>query len=270
MFYELVRPALLAMMGRKDGALRRSVGRLTASIRKRTSRLELVRALFSEKDGTVTPLSKQDSHMLSGLAKANCLIRFPEERKEIESGEEVEIEMLPEAAQDFFRAGASEVSSPDGMAKGGAVGHVVAVSVSRKKGLAKTNVPSARLVEAWGIEGDVHAGEWHRQVSLLAVESIEKMRAKGLNVGPGAFAENITTESIDLPELQVGDRVRIGASELEITQIGKECHSRCEIYYRAGDCVMPREGIFARVRKGGQVRKGDMIEVSKRDGPWQS
>ncbi|MCK5572511.1 MAG: hypothetical protein KAJ12_07105, partial [Bacteroidetes bacterium] len=210
LFYELVRPALLAMMGQKDGTLRRSVGRLTASIRKRTSRLELVRASFSEKDGTVTPLSKQDSHMLSGFAKANCLIRFPEDRQELEAGEEVELDMLPEAAQKFFRTGASQLSSPDAVTKRGAVGRVVAVSVSRKKGLAKTNVSSARLVEAWGIEGDVHAGEWHRQVSLLAIESIEKMRAKGLNVQPGAFAENITTESIELPELHVGDRVRIG------------------------------------------------------------
>lgn len=144
-------------------------------------------------------------------------------------------------------------------------GRVVAVSISRKKGIPKTNVDAVRLREDWGVEGDVHAGTWHRQVSLLALESIRKMRAKGLNVRPGAFAENLTTEFIDLPHLQVGDRIRIGESELEITQIGKECHARCAIYYRAGDCVMPREGVFARVIRGGAVAKGDAVSVVHSD-----
>jgi MOSC domain-containing protein YiiM len=142
-----------------------------------------------------------------------------------------------------------------------ASGIVAAISISERKGIPKTNVPSALLVPDWGIQDDAHAGNWHRQVSLLAVESIEKMRAKGLDVGPGAFAENITTEFIDIPYLHVGDRVRIAEAELEITQIGKECHSRCAIFEAAGDCVMPREGIFGRVVIGGTVRVGDQVRV---------
>ncbi len=144
-------------------------------------------------------------------------------------------------------------------------GKIIAVSISKKKGIPKTNVSTAWLVEEWGIDGDVHAGKWHRQVSILALESIEKMRAKGLNVRPGAFAENITTEFIDIPHLHVGDRVTIGDAELEITQIGKECHAKCAIYYRAGDCVMPREGIFARVIRGGEIRIADTLQLHQRN-----
>ncbi len=139
-------------------------------------------------------------------------------------------------------------------------GRVVALSTSLRKGQPKRNAPRARFVQDWGIEGDVHAGTWHRQVSLLAIESIETMRAAGLHVRPGAFAENVTTENIDLPALRVGDRLRVGAALLEITQIGKECHQRCAIYEQAGDCVMPREGIFARVIEGGVVEVGDAVE----------
>lgn len=145
--------------------------------------------------------------------------------------------------------------------EGAASSIVVAISISERKGIAKTNVPSALLVPNWGIQGDAHAGNWHRQVSLLAIESIEKMRAKGLDVSPGAFAENITTEFIDIPHLHVGDRVRIAETELEITQIGKECHSRCAIFKAAGDCVMPREGIFGRVVIGGPICVGDPVRV---------
>ena len=123
----------------------------------------------------------------------------------------------------------------------------------------KTNTPQADLRENHGIVGDAHAGPWHRQVSLLAMESIEKMRAKGVDVGPGDFAENITTRGINVPHLRVGDRVTLGDCELEVTQIGKECHSRCEIFTQAGDCVMPREGVFARVLKGGLIRVGDTV-----------
>ncbi len=140
-------------------------------------------------------------------------------------------------------------------------GIVAAISISEEKGTPKTNVPSAVLTPNWGIQGDAHAGNWHRQVSLLAIESIEKMRAKGLDVDPGAFAENITTEFIDIPHLHVGDRVRIAEAELEITQIGKECHSHCAIFKAAGDCVMPREGIFGRVVIGGPISVGDQVRV---------
>ena len=140
-------------------------------------------------------------------------------------------------------------------------GRVVAVCTSARKGVRKKNVGKAEILFDSGLEGDAHAGNWHRQVSLLALESIEKMRAKGLQVGPGDFAENITTEGIDLVSLPIGARLRVGEARLEVTQLGKECHTRCAIYYQAGDCVMPREGIFGRVVAGGLVKVGDEIVV---------
>ncbi len=140
-------------------------------------------------------------------------------------------------------------------------GRVIAVCTSAKKGTRKKNVGEAEIVFDSGLAGDAHAGNWHRQVSLLALESIEKMRAKGLKVGPGDFAENITTEGIDLIALPVGTRLRLGEATLEVTQLGKECHTRCAIYYLAGDCVMPREGIFGRVLVGGKVKVGDEIAI---------
>lgn len=139
---------------------------------------------------------------------------------------------------------------------------VVAVSISREKGTRKENIPEGLLIEGYGFKDDAHAGDWHRQVSLLAMESIGKIRAKGLDVGPGDFAENITTSGIDLVSLPIGTRLKVGEGVLmEVTQIGKECHTRCAIYYQAGDCVMPREGIFTKVLKGGTVKKGDPIVV---------
>jgi len=133
---------------------------------------------------------------------------------------------------------------------------VVAVNTSPVKGEQKMPVPEAELRAEHGIVGDAHAGDWHRQVSLLAEESIEKMRRLGLDVDPGAFAENITTRGIDLVALPVGSRLMVGDSLLEVTQIGKECHARCAIYHQAGDCVMPKEGIFARVLQGGRLAAG--------------
>ena len=146
-------------------------------------------------------------------------------------------------------------------------GKVIAISISKKRGIPKTNIPSANLIENYGIEGDVHAGNWHRQVSFLAVESIEKMREKGLpKLRPGAFAENITTEFINIPELQIGSVIKIGKdAQLEITQIGKECHTKCAIYTKVGDCVMPREGIFAKVINGGKIFVNDIIKVLSND-----
>ncbi|MBS3901632.1 MAG: MOSC domain-containing protein [Dethiobacter sp.] len=139
---------------------------------------------------------------------------------------------------------------------------VVAVSVSEKKGMRKTNVEEAWLETEYGITGDAHAGEGHRQVSLLAKESIEKMQALGLDVSAGDFAENLTTEGIELPVLPVGTQLLVGNGViLEVTQIGKTCHERCAIFYQAGDCVMPKEGIFVRVLKGGRVAPGDEISV---------
>lgn len=140
-------------------------------------------------------------------------------------------------------------------------GKVLAVNVSLKKGERKTPAPEVTLRENHGIEGDAHAGDWHRQVSLLAMESIAKMQALGLDVKEGDFAENITTEGVDLVSLPIGTTIELGETLLEVTQIGKECHTRCAIFYQAGDCVMPKEGIFAKVLKGGVVRPGDAVVV---------
>ncbi len=140
-------------------------------------------------------------------------------------------------------------------------GSVLAVCISEQKGIPKRQIDVGALRENWGLEGDAHAGEWHRQVSLLAMESIAKMQAAGLNVKPGSFAENITTEGIVLYELPIGTRMRIGDALAEVTQIGKVCHDRCAIYYQAGDCVMPREGIFVKILEPGTVRPGSPIEL---------
>lgn len=141
-------------------------------------------------------------------------------------------------------------------------GRIVAVCTSVKKGERKKNVGSANLLVNKGIEGDAHAGFAHRQISLLALESIKKMREKGLDVYPGDFAENLTTEGLDLPGIPVGTRLKSGGDVyLRVTQIGKECHHPCAIYYQAGDCVMPREGIFAEVLRGGRVSVDDVIGI---------
>lgn len=136
---------------------------------------------------------------------------------------------------------------------------VVAVCISEKKGERKKPVSSVELRVDHGIVGDAHAGDWHRQVSLLAQESIDKMRALGLDVTTGDFAENITTSGIDLVSLPVGSQLRIGDCLFEVTQIGKECHTRCTIFHQAGDCVMPKEGIFAKVISPGVIKPGDII-----------
>ncbi len=141
-------------------------------------------------------------------------------------------------------------------------GKILAVNISEKKGTRKTNVRSCAVMKDFGLKDDAHGGPWHRQVSLLANESIEKMKAKGLNVGYGDFAENITTQGVDLVHLPIGTTIRIGDSViLRVTQIGKVCHERCAIYYQAGDCVMPKEGIFTKVIQEGVVKAGDEIVV---------
>ncbi|KAB2889860.1 MAG: MOSC domain-containing protein [Desulfobulbaceae bacterium] len=142
--------------------------------------------------------------------------------------------------------------------------HVRAISISDRKGIRKNNVDTCELREEFGLAGDAHGGAWHRQVSLLAQESIDTMRAKGLDVVAGNFAENITTEGIDLSSLKVGDHLAVGMTELVISQLGKICHHRCAIYHQAGDCVMPREGIFAVVHRGGTVRVGDAVRPTGR------
>ncbi len=145
-------------------------------------------------------------------------------------------------------------------------GKLEAVCTSEEKGTQKADVGSCAVVQDLGLAGDAHAGFMHRQVSLLAAESIEEMRAKGLTLAAGAFGENLVTQGIELKSLGIGDRLRVGGEVLlEVTQIGKECVSRCAIYYLAGDCIMPREGIFARVLEGGRVAAGDGIEVWRQD-----
>jgi MOSC domain-containing protein YiiM len=137
---------------------------------------------------------------------------------------------------------------------------IVSIAISKKKGTRKICVEEATLIKDHGLEGDAHAGPWHRQVSFLAGESIEKARQGGLEVTFGDFAENIATEGIDWLRLPLGTRLKLGDSVVvEITQIGKECHQKCAIYYQAGDCIMPREGIFARVLEGGRIANGDAI-----------
>ena len=142
-------------------------------------------------------------------------------------------------------------------------GKVISVNISDKKGVRKKPVEEAVLRTDYGIEGDAHSSsEWHRQVSLLAIESIKKMQDMGLDVHPGDFAENITTEGMDLLSLPIGSRIQIGDEIIgEVSQIGKECHTRCAIYYQAGDCVMPKEGIFIKVIQGGIVRTGDNVSL---------
>ncbi|ABW18646.1 MOSC domain-containing protein [Alkaliphilus oremlandii] len=139
---------------------------------------------------------------------------------------------------------------------------VVAINISTKKGVAKQSISEANFVENFGIEGDAHGGNWHRQVSLLGQESIDKIKAMGMDdLDSGSFAENITTEGIELYSLPIGTKLAIGETLHEVTQIGKECHQRCAIFHTVGDCVMPREGIFTKVLKAGKVVPGDKIEI---------
>jgi MOSC domain-containing protein YiiM len=141
---------------------------------------------------------------------------------------------------------------------------IVSIAISKKKGTPKTPVEEIYISKDHGLVGDAHAGPWHRQVSFLSSESIETARRQGLDVTFGAFAENIATVGIDWKKIPIGTRVRLGGRVVvEITQIGKECHNRCAIYYKAGDCIMPREGVFARVLEEGAIRVGDPIELLK-------
>lgn len=141
------------------------------------------------------------------------------------------------------------------------MGKVMAVCISEKKGTQKKNVHEALFIEDFGLENDAHAGKWHRQVSLLSYERIQDFKKKGAPVEDGAFGENLIVSGIDFKNLPVGTRFQSGDVVLEMTQIGKECHSGCEIYKIMGDCIMPREGVFARVIRGGRIREGDELTV---------
>ena len=137
----------------------------------------------------------------------------------------------------------------------------MAVCISEKRGTQKKNIEKVRLIENFGLEGDAHGGNWHRQVSLLSYEKVRAFEEKGISVEDGAFGENLLVEGFDFKTLPVGTRFRCGDALLEMTQIGKECHSHCEIYQAVGDCIMPREGVFARVLHGGEIQIGDEMEI---------
>ena len=142
-------------------------------------------------------------------------------------------------------------------------GKILAVCQSEKKGTTKKNISSGTFITNYGLENDAHAGKWHRQVSLLGIESINKMKHKDFEIGFGDFAENLATTNLVLYKLAIGTRLLIGENVLlEVTQIGKKCHHDCEIKKKIGECVMPKEGIFARVLTGGKVQAGDIIEVA--------
>lgn len=141
-------------------------------------------------------------------------------------------------------------------------GKVLAINISVAKGTPKDTIPQGNFIVDFGLEGDAHAGKWHRQVSLLANESVNKMRAQGVEgLCTGRFAENITTEGLELWSFKVGTRLKIGETIQEISQIGKECHNGCAIKQMVGECVMPKEGIFTRVIQGGIIKSGDLIEI---------
>ena len=140
------------------------------------------------------------------------------------------------------------------------MGVIKGICISEKRGTAKHEIEEAILAKDWGIQGDAHAGHWHRQVSLLSYEKIEEFRKKGADIELGAFGENLIVSGYDFRNLAVGTRFQCGEAVLEMTQIGKECPSHCEIYKRMGECIMPREGVFAIVLHGGTIRKGDLLE----------
>lgn len=152
------------------------------------------------------------------------------------------------------------------------MGRVAAVCISEKKGTQKQDVGRAEFVADWGIRGDAHAGKWHRQVSLLSLDRVEEFRARGAQVGAGAFGENLLVAGFDFKTLPVGSRFRCGQVELEMTQVGKQCHAHCAIYHQVGDCIMPREGVFAKVLHGGHIKVGDEMELIPRAEPlpWQA
>lgn len=152
------------------------------------------------------------------------------------------------------------------------MGKIIAVCTSERKGIQKHDVHTAHFSVNWGIDGDAHAGRWHRQVSLLSADKIEAFNQRGANVVPGAFGENLVVDGFDFRALPVGTLLRCGDVLLEMTQIGKECHSHCEIYKKMGECIMPREGVFARVITPGAISVGDEMSIEKREGhfPWQA
>lgn len=141
------------------------------------------------------------------------------------------------------------------------MGKVMAVCISEKKGTQKINIQKAEFIEDYGIKNDAHAGNWHRQISLLSKDKIEAFRAKGIDISYGAFGENLVVEDIDFAKLPIGTKFQCNDVILELTQIGKKCHNECEIFKQVGDCIMPREGVFSKVLHGGVIEVGDNLKV---------
>lgn len=141
-------------------------------------------------------------------------------------------------------------------------GKIIAICSAPEKGMIKRDIGEGTLIEGIGLEGDAHAGFMHRQVSLIAMEDIRTMMEKLPSLVPGSFAENLTTEGFDLSRLKIGDRLKAGDALLEVSQIGKECHAKCEVFKQSGECIMPQKGIFTRVIKGGRVKTGDSVELA--------
>ena len=152
------------------------------------------------------------------------------------------------------------------------MGRVIAVCISKEKGTQKYRIPEGEFIEEWGIKDDAHAGKWHRQVSLLSYDKIQEFRAKGAEIEDGAFGENLVVEGFDFAKLPVGTKFRCNDVVLEMTQIGKKCHHGCAIFQKMGDCIMPREGVFARVLEPGTISVGDEMTIVPREGhfPWQA
>lgn len=142
-------------------------------------------------------------------------------------------------------------------------GKIIAVCSAPEKGMIKHDIREGVLIKELGLEGDAHAGFMHRQVSLIAMEDIRTMMEKLPSLVPGSFAENLTTEGFDLSALKIGDQLQVGETLLEVSQIGKECHTKCEVFKQSGECIMPQKGIFTRVLKGGKVKVGDAIDYAK-------
>ena len=142
------------------------------------------------------------------------------------------------------------------------MGRIMAVNISEKRGTQKVNVHTVKLIENYGLENDAHAGNWHRQVSLLSYEKIEEFKAKGAPVQDGAFGENLVISGFDFKTLPIGTKFKCNDVILELTQVGKECHAHCAIYHAMGDCIMPREGVFARVIHGGVISEGDEMDYA--------
>ena len=197
------------------------------------------------------------SRSVAGIRKSTLIVNLPGSEK---ASRENLLAVLSELGQGI------DMLLSNGSADCGAKSaKVLAVCISRKKGEQKVEIPEGIFIEDWGIEGDAHAGKWHRQVSLLGLESVRKVeKSAGISLSAGAFAENILVEGLNLYELPVGTKFSVGTTILELTQIGKECHSNCAIREAAGDCVMPREGIFTKVLKAGKVKKGDILRVIER------